>query len=370
MQSFTSAMAGNLENALAAMQLMHKMTATQKFFATYELVLATAHHLDELSLVRVQRVNRTFLAVVRETSALRARIGIRADSDQAPEPIDTSKPRGEIRWNPLLNWFNFSCFTCPSPRNNGMLRDCSIFSILTLLPHALRAARDPDSTIHSIYIALPPVNRLLVRVVKEYSATSDFSTDPTVLEDKQGITIGQLLASWDRDAGPRDTLSFPLSLWIHPSVSSSLPVSVNGFMAQTGYTLLQQARDVMVSRSTLYHMLEAKEERAEEPLLTKQGRLSHKWSWRTLEKRKDWFMISMAEQSEFVKEMLQKQKSVMKLPNWAVEVRMPELPASVYPDGGINRPDGMAISEMTYEVDYAAGVVFNRLEVDVDKIWI
>jgi hypothetical protein len=143
-------MASDIETAFAALQVAHTTAASQRFFATYELVLSTLHFVDELSLVRAQDVNYTFRNVIQENSALRQRIRFRHSGAKV---VDTSCGGGtaaDMCWNPLLNWFCFNSFHRSNHFEFGSLEKCGEYGMLTLLPHALRAARNPSSSVHEI----------------------------------------------------------------------------------------------------------------------------------------------------------------------------------------------------------------------------
>jgi hypothetical protein len=159
------------------------------FFSSQEFILAILQHVDELSLVRAQGISRIFHNVVQEHSSLRKRIGFNTNGDDEVLNTSLSQSPNEVFRNPLLDWFNFPCFTRHSATVSGLLGSATKFGMYTLLPHALKAAKDLKSSTHSIYLTSPPVDRVVIYAL-ESANTSKWYVTPCI-KNPQGVTMGE-----------------------------------------------------------------------------------------------------------------------------------------------------------------------------------
>jgi hypothetical protein len=190
--------------------------ASSQVFNTPELVLIILGSLDELSLVRSQGINPIFHGLIQNTKSLRRRIGFAVEGAQ--DVIDTSKEdhSADLVWNPLLDWFITRAFL---GGNAGLAEKDHITQArrpltCNILPHALRAAQNPVSTIHSILITTKPADALRVVLSKETCETAFEWSSPTCVKSKTGVTIGQVFKEWAHinDARKRRPVTFCVPL--------------------------------------------------------------------------------------------------------------------------------------------------------------
>jgi hypothetical protein len=136
-------------------------SALGRVLQTPELVIIILEHLDELSLVRSQGVDSLFRNLVQGTRVLRQKTGLIDRTSIITNMITTSNDDKypNLTWNPLLDWFVTRAFLFDGC-TDGPINQSHDFVVFNVLPHALRAARNPASSIHQISITNKPVNRV------------------------------------------------------------------------------------------------------------------------------------------------------------------------------------------------------------------
>jgi hypothetical protein len=128
-------------------------------FATFELVAIILHSVDELSLARVQGVNKTCRNVVKETKTLQAHLFLTYDGTQRPKPHSLDD-ENNFKWNPLLGWF--ATQMCLAHHTPSPLARVGKLAIFHFLPHALCAAKQPLSSVHAIFMTSSPAAHLVL----------------------------------------------------------------------------------------------------------------------------------------------------------------------------------------------------------------
>lgn len=193
-------------------------SANEKVLRTPELVILVLKYLDELSLVRSQGVNTFFHQLVQGTKTLRQRIGLTLASTptESTDVIDTSGGGNypDLTWNPLLDWFVTRSFVFDN-RTDGPIGQSHDYVIFNILPHALRAAYDNNSSVHRLSIATQPVNH-----VQLFCAPDEFSSRrglagrlPTIeVQKMEGVSLGDMLKGWAMISTHRKAMPVALCL--------------------------------------------------------------------------------------------------------------------------------------------------------------
>jgi hypothetical protein len=237
-------------------------------------------------------------------------------------------------WNPLLNWFRFNSFHRRVKLEFESLGECGEYDMLTLLPHALHAAQNPSSSIHEILATTRPVNHIVLEFSGE--GLSAFISYREYLENKQGITIGQVLATYASNASKYDTLGLPVCLWMPWNMEQRIYVGNPAIE----HALCDEMKAIR-NRLKEFRILQLRPVKDTEPVSSLQARAVCQWWFRIVEEKDTWFKTSMVEQSRYVKGVLKHQKYLEML-----------------------KSEAEGISDDALELSYVAGVVLNRLSSD------
>lgn len=183
--------------------------AASRVFGITELTVHILDRVHLLDLISLQRVNTTFLACIREAPTLRKRLwwteyegpaqifetGHRPydDSVDGPWPMihDTITT---YQLHPLMDWFATRAFykkEAASPRVTTLHPAAIVFNFL---PHALRAAKQPHSSLYNFQLTSPPVKRVELLFYEPGERIG-----LTYITKMTGVTLGDLLQTW---AGP------------------------------------------------------------------------------------------------------------------------------------------------------------------------
>jgi hypothetical protein len=340
-----------------------------RFFTSYEILLSTLHLVDELSLVRLQRVNRTFRKVITESSTLMNRLGMRTSNAKATTKTKVLKTRRveeiqtEVFWNPLLNWFEFGCFK-EEWDSRGILRDCEGITMLTLLPHTLRAVREEVSSIYGAHVTTTPVDKVVLVCVEQFCP--DKEVKKMLISDNKGVTLGAVFKAWV-DITPAHLLGLPCVLCV-PFGSCDLHLEYG-----TRFALLHMLDriDMRLNMPFTNPILRPGEK---EDICATVVRMGNEWFRHTVTGGEAWYETEMGEQVRHVKSVLREMKRVWEAPEWTVRAdkgicRMPCSVAMAFRDGEED-VGGKVLSEMRFEVEFVAGVVLNRMRWDAGKILI
>lgn len=323
---------------------------------TVELVNMIFEHLDELSLVRVQGVNKLFCAIVRDTKSFSQRIGFVAGCEKVFDSYCQAE-RNVVTWNPLLDWLTTRSFISREQSEGPIGRTGSQF-MFHILPHTYRALahelydRTPSghadklvtSSLWTISVTLPPVNRITYQmvgdeIVNESSGRRSMMALSTLCDPK-GVTIWAVLEDWaERTDGAK---RFPMIMGIPP-------VSAQHYTHRfwTREIMLSLRAEVQTIFETILHAKIARECydtcRNPSPLI---------WYYSEAKQGADWWEMSMREQTE----ALGKAMDLAKHQGWSAKDRetseYPQWPALAW------KPDGK--EKAPYKVNYADGLVFNR----------
>ena len=342
----------------------HDFTATNTVFATHELVGLIVEQLDELSLVRTSGVNCTFRAVILQSTTLQRKLGI---GFSQPEVLSTKTIRlkevtYDTAWNPLIDWFLARQFTDSGFQKGPITRllPDQAFTLI-VLPHALRAAGIPNSSIHRMSATIPPVDKLPICI--DWGCTKLI-----VVENQDGVKIGDvfgrlgleppedpheaiaLYMPWN-EAGPGGS-SVRDTLWTHMGVSELLDDEMVLWYDACG---MDWRFDGQKTERTLNESILATA--SDDPLLC----TMKIWAKQVICLEHQWFEMSMEEQGRVIRDVFKTQRRAAKEETWSLEVEHPLWPAL----GLATEEEGIICP---YEVDYACGVVFNSQAVDLANI--
>ena len=200
--------------------------AVAAVFNTVELATRILEYLDELSLIRAQRVCTYFRAIIRGTRSITKRIGLLPGKEAVlnPERDDCRT----VRWNPLLDWFTTRLFI-GADQPSGPIQSLGDVVMLHLLPHAYQAGQkamdDSATSLNEISATTPQISKLII--YREYigrltDGNSHLFT--RVLRAKNGISIGQMLSVLAKSSPQK--LKYPVVLqiqtWCEQSRRSTL----------------------------------------------------------------------------------------------------------------------------------------------------
>ena len=337
--------------------------AADKVFGTYELVALILENLDELSLVRVQGVNSMFRAVFHGMPALRRRLGlqdtVKPDGvDAAKSVIGVEAPRPEsapVEWANLLNWFSFPIQKLA--RDDGEpLRDAKLTARFQLLPHAYRAAMNPNALVHHLCATSPPVNRIILLRINEPISARRYSR--RIVNNERGVTIGQVLTAWI--ALGKSNLGLPVATYIPWGFPAQMPGLYLKFVDEIGVAAVKSLMSQVVHnlphsqefQKTLQGRYKARKK------VKAQASLIYEWYYITNIHAEEWFMVTRVEQQKRVVEQLRMRKRCAVQHGWPGDFKYPAWPALALTEE--NENGEVDEKEVPYQVDFAAGVVFNR----------
>lgn len=286
------------------------------------------------------------------TTGLHRRLGLKSDGQAATDPsiVDIAD---SVRWSPFLEWFTMHGFIDGRKSVSArrlVSRDLSEISkygsgtVICLLPHALKAANTVQSSVHRMLLTTSPVSKIVLSLSAPHRSSGPASF---TLIDPTGVTIGDLLNEWLGMTEP-ECLSAPVSLWLAYSVKPEV------------YLIARLEHELALDfRSRLMKLSRAQDSRrfdAYAPFWSNERRaLARDWYKRT--SANDWFQIPMAEQSKIMRNYLKKHKAI------ALRTEEDRAPEAAWPALGLTSSNDIGLEgQRPYEVEFAAGVVFNRLE--------
>ena len=165
-----------------------------------ELVNMIFAYLDEVDLIRVQRVKKQFRKIIRETEAIQKRLGVK------PFDAVVSEDWTEVAWHPFWDHLTTREFVI---NHGGWGYDDSALArgegpvMLHFLPNATcelgrRKWKRPKSILWSTAATIPPVDCVVI-----------FTANPTDLYGRKntlvrasGVTIGHVLEAWVKHTVP------------------------------------------------------------------------------------------------------------------------------------------------------------------------
>lgn len=173
-------------------------------FGNIDILSLIVPHLDRLSIIRSQRVNSVFLLAVRGNTPIQRRLGFISSHGKALDvtsiPVGRDDGSPGVHWNQLLDWLVVRCFKYRRCYL-GPLSSTPGNAMVTMLPRVLRAAHNPDASVHALLLTDPPVDRNQLHVAtNRVSDTLTFRT--TFLDNAGGVTLGQLITEWARLSSP------------------------------------------------------------------------------------------------------------------------------------------------------------------------
>ena len=195
------------------------MAAIQEVFAIAELVENIFIHLDEITLIRTQRVNKFCKAVLHGSPKLKQRLGFIDEGTKIH--VNNSK----VRWTPLFRWFEMhpghdmwmrwetrewwhhnsrSISTRPHP------------SVMGMATTGLGTAQLSSNGIHRISATLPPVKQIRLDLPLRLSDFGSVVWARADVQNAGGVTIADVLRTWDEHKLATKTpfksidLSFPI----------------------------------------------------------------------------------------------------------------------------------------------------------------
>ena len=158
-------------------------------------------HLDEITLIRIQRVDRFCRAVLQGSTKLKQHVGLLHEGSQVHDAEFT-----KVRWNPLFHWLELS------PGRDMWLRweakewTHRKYEIITLNPRtsvmcmAMDAVNSPPSSrydVHNISATFPPVKYMRMVISTRFSSSgATMCTVSVTVERAEGMTIADVLRTW------------------------------------------------------------------------------------------------------------------------------------------------------------------------------
>lgn len=101
---------------------------------------------------------------------------------------------------------------CEGPYNDTMMSNVmAAGTICCLLPHALRAARNSRSSIHSMLVTSQPVSAARLRLVTGSAYSMECET--FYITNLTGVTLGDVLGTWQR-LTEKQAAGVPVCLWL------------------------------------------------------------------------------------------------------------------------------------------------------------
>lgn len=225
-----------------------------------------------------------------------------------------------------------------NPANNQLFSNPS--ATLILLPHAYRAALNPESKIHNISITDPPVSSIMLVTAYRRPTKSEhrifFETNEKHLYRKDGITIGYIFKAWAQLVAETDR---------------GVPICL-GF--STSALTIHYFSHVLDKTSQYLHSFRP---RATCDGSRKRGQIVQEWYKRTVGDYESWNEADMEEQSVYVHQVLKRWKLAIPrtAKRWTDSAAWPALALKGTEDKGkkIHCP---------YTVDFACGIVFNNAD--------
>lgn len=223
------------------------------------------------------------------------------------------------------------------PRSGGAKSD----TIVCLLPHAYRAAQNSHSSHHRILLTTPPVSMVYLCV-----PTGEHDAGELLwLFNMNGVTFGDLLDMWVENTDFRGR-SAPVSLLVPTSHNTEFALAWEEQKLQL--TIRSQLIEKGLNDNVYVHI-------CDNLGWTKQRRdLVREWYMST--SGENWFDTPMKEQVKIMRNFLQKHKAIVPrvADEWKNDAAWPALALK-----GPEDEDNAV--QCPYEVEFAAGVVFNRL---------